>query len=89
MEQTIAAQAAAEQVICRETLLEKYAKGDESSIGEVRRRVARALAQVEREEARALWERRFLEAQENGFIPAGRIASAAGVPRSSTASSSR
>ena len=34
---------APEQVISRDTLLEKYAKGDESSIGEVRRRVARAL----------------------------------------------
>jgi ribonucleoside-diphosphate reductase alpha chain len=84
MEQTIAAQAAAEQVICRETLLEKYAKGNESSIGEVRRRVARALAQVETEERRAYWEKRFLEAQEQGFIPAGRIASAAGVQLQAT-----
>ncbi|MGQ0652442.1 MAG: ribonucleotide reductase N-terminal alpha domain-containing protein, partial [Betaproteobacteria bacterium] len=84
MEKTIAAQAAAEQVICRETLLEKYAKGNETSIGEVRRRVARALAQVEPEEKRAYWERRFLEAQEQGFIPAGRIASAAGVQLQAT-----
>ena len=69
----------AEQEICNDVLLEKYAKGKEASVGEVRRRVARALAQVELEEKRALWEKRFLEAQENGFIPAGRIASAAGV----------
>src|SRR5438093_11744370 len=69
----------AEQEISRETLVEKYAKGDESSIGEVRRRVARALAQVETEDQRAFWERRFLQAQEEGFIPAGRINSAAGV----------
>jgi ribonucleoside-diphosphate reductase alpha chain len=69
----------AEQEICRDALIEKYAKGDESSIEEVRRRVARALAQVEPEDRRAFWERRFLQAQEDGFIPAGRIASAAGV----------
>src|SRR2546426_1172216 len=69
----------AEQEISRETLVEKYAKGDESSIDEVRRRVARALAQAEPEDKRAYWERRFLQAQEEGFIPAGRINSAAGV----------
>src|SRR5215213_1750457 len=69
----------AEQDISRDTLVEKYAKGDESSVDEVRQRVARALAQVEPEEKRAFWERRFLQAQEEGFIPAGRINSAAGV----------
>jgi len=68
-----------EQTISRETLLEKYAKGKEASVEEVRRRVARALAQVEPEEQRSHWERRFLQAQEQGFIPAGRINSAAGV----------
>ncbi|HEX6689799.1 MAG TPA: adenosylcobalamin-dependent ribonucleoside-diphosphate reductase, partial [Burkholderiales bacterium] len=75
---------AAEQVICRDTLLEKYAKGDETSIGEVRRRVARALAQPEAAEKRAYWEKRFLEAQQDGFIPAGRINSAAGVQLAAT-----
>src|SRR5712671_619245 len=74
----------ADQEISRETLLEKYAKGDEASIGEVRRRVARALAQAEPEEKRAHWERRFLQAQEEGFIPAGRINSAAGVQLQAT-----
>src|SRR6476620_10037337 len=69
----------AEQEISRDTLLEKYAKGKEGSVAEVRRRVARALAQVEPEDKRAFWERRFLQAQEEGFIPAGRINSAAGV----------
>jgi len=68
-----------EQEISRDTLLEKYAKGSEQTVTEVRRRVARALAQVEREGERAQWERRFLQAQEEGFIPAGRINSAAGV----------
>ena len=68
-----------EQEISRDTLLEKYAKDGEQSVAQVRRRVARALAQVEREADRAQWERRFLQAQEEGFIPAGRINSAAGV----------
>jgi ribonucleoside-diphosphate reductase alpha chain len=77
-------QAIAEQTISRDTLLEKYAKGGEGSIGEVRRRVARALAQPEAEEKRAYWERRFLQAQEDGFIPAGRINSAAGVQLQAT-----
>jgi ribonucleoside-diphosphate reductase alpha chain len=69
----------AEQEICRDALVEKYAKGDETTVAEVRLRVARALAQAEAEAQRAHWERRFLQAQEEGFIPAGRIASAAGV----------
>src|SRR5687768_8101418 len=69
----------AEQEICREALVEKYAKGGETTAAEVRQRVARALAQAEPEDKRAYWERRFLQAQEEGFIPAGRINSAAGV----------
>jgi len=73
-----------EQEISRDTLLEKYAKGNEQSVTEVRRRVARALAQVEREGERAHWERRFFQAQEEGFIPAGRINSAAGVALQAT-----
>src|SRR6478752_5049581 len=75
---------APEQVISRDTLLEKYAKGDEKSIDEVRRRVARALAQPEPAEKRAFWEGRFLQAQEEGFIPAGRTNSAAGVQLQAT-----
>jgi len=81
---TRAAASLPDQEICREALLEKYAKGDESSIAEVRRRVARALAQVEPEAKRALWEKRFLAAQEEGFIPAGRINSAAGIEMQAT-----
>src|SRR5438445_1423145 len=72
------------QDICRDTLLEKYAKGNEASVEEVRGGVARALAQVEPEERRAHWERRFLQAQVDGFIPAGRINSAAGVALQAT-----
>jgi len=74
----------APQPICRDALLEKYAKGAESSVDEVRRRVARALAQAEPEARRAHWERRFQQALEDGFIPAGRINSAAGVQLQAT-----
>src|SRR5882672_5931111 len=77
-----------EQGISRDTLIEKYAKGKEASAPDalrlVRQRVAHALAQAEPEERRAHWERRFLQAQEDGFIPAGRIASAAGVQLQAT-----
>ncbi|CAI08879.1 adenosylcobalamin-dependent ribonucleoside-diphosphate reductase [Aromatoleum aromaticum] len=69
----------APQEISGEVLVEKYAKGDERSVGEVRARVARALAIVEAEDKRAHWEAKFLEAQEKGFVPAGRINSAAGT----------
>ncbi|BAL25343.1 adenosylcobalamin-dependent ribonucleoside-diphosphate reductase [Azoarcus sp. KH32C] len=69
----------APQEISGEVLLEKYAKGDEQSVYEVRARVARALAVVEAEDKRAHWEAKFLEAQEKGFVPAGRINSAAGT----------
>src|SRR5262245_28319242 len=84
MERTVEAPSAAEQQISRDTLLEKYAKGDEASIDAVRRRVARALAQAEPAAERAAWEKRFLQAQEDGFIPAGRINSAAGVELQAT-----
>ncbi|MGH6884705.1 MAG: LAGLIDADG family homing endonuclease, partial [Geminicoccales bacterium] len=74
----------APQAICVDALLEKYAKGGESSVGEVRARVARALAQAEPEARRAHWEARFRQALEDGFIPAGRINSAAGVQLQAT-----
>ena len=73
-----------EQDICREALLEKYAKGKEQTVADVRARVARALAAVEAPEERARWERRFAEALESGFIPAGRINSAAGIVMQAT-----
>ena len=68
-----------EQEISGEVLIEKYAKGKETNVHDVRRRVAYALAQVEQEADRAHWEGKFLWAQENGFIPAGRIHAAAGT----------
>jgi ribonucleoside-diphosphate reductase alpha chain len=76
--------ALADQEICREALIEKYAKGGETSIEQVRARVARALAQVEAEGDRAKWEKRFAKALADGFIPAGRINSAAGVALQAT-----
>jgi ribonucleoside-diphosphate reductase alpha chain len=67
------------QAISAEVLRDKYAKGDEKTIDDVRRRVAHALAQAEPEDRRAHWEQRFAEALHAGFIPAGRIQSAAGT----------
>jgi ribonucleoside-diphosphate reductase alpha chain len=67
------------QEISGEVLLEKYAKGTERDVRDVRTRVARALAAMETEDKRAHWEAKFVEAQENGFVPAGRINSAAGT----------
>ena len=72
------------QAISEEVLREKYAKGDEATAGDVRRRVARALAEAEAPEQRAAWEARFLHALENGFVPAGRVHSAAGTSLAAT-----
>ena len=72
------------QAISTEVLLEKYAKGDERDLHDVRARVARALAQVEAPEQREAWAARFLHALQNGFVPAGRINSAAGTELSAT-----
>ena len=67
------------QEISTEVLLEKYAEIGELSVDDVRRRVARGLAQAELPEQRLKWEEAFFLAQQNGFIPAGRINSAAGL----------
>ena len=66
------------QPISAEVLREKYAKGDERSIADVQRRVAFALADIEAPADRARYEAEFRRALEAGFIPAGRIHSAAG-----------
>lgn len=71
--------ALAPQDISIEVLQEKYAKGEERTIEDVRRRVARALAEAEPADRRDAWSARFLWALENGFVPAGRINSAAGT----------
>ena len=72
------------QPISAEVLKEKYAKGEERSIDDVRARVARALAAVEAPEQRVHWEARFLEAQRRGFVAAGRVNSAAGTDLTAT-----
>ena len=70
------------QEVSLDVLREKYAKGAERDLDgpdmarAVRLRVARALAAVEEDPAR--WEPVFLKALEDGFIPGGRINSAAG-----------
>ena len=45
----------AEQEISTEVLVEKYAKGPETSVHDVRRRIARALAANEDEKHRSRW----------------------------------
>ena len=65
------------QEISVEVLGEKYAKNNEVSIQDVRRRVARALAAKEKEPD--IWEPIFYQNQEDGFVPGGRINSAAGM----------
>jgi ribonucleoside-diphosphate reductase alpha chain len=68
-----------EQLISVEVLREKYAKGAETTVDEVRRRVAKALAACEPEARRAEIEEEFYRAQCDGFIAGGRINSAAGA----------
>ncbi|MBL8349163.1 MAG: adenosylcobalamin-dependent ribonucleoside-diphosphate reductase [Burkholderiaceae bacterium] len=72
------------QPISAEVLAEKYTKGDEATLDDVRRRVARALAQAEPPAQRETWEAKFLDAQRRGFVPAGRINSAAGTTLAAT-----
>ena len=72
------------QEISTEVLLEKYAESGEHSVEDVRRRVARGLALAEKPEQRAQWEETFFEAQQDGFVPAGRINSAAGLKSQAT-----
>ena len=72
------------QEVSIDVLREKYAKGDETSVAEVRLRVARALAAREAPEVRAGLAERFSWAMEHGFVPGGRINSAAGLDLKAT-----
>jgi ribonucleoside-diphosphate reductase alpha chain len=71
------------QEVSLDVLREKYAKGAERDLDgtqmvrAIRKRVARALAQVEDDPAQ--FEPVFLKALEDGFIPGGRVNSAAGT----------
>ena len=75
----MAAAALEPQAISTDVLLEKYAKGDESTILEVQQRVARALASAEEAGQRDRWYSEFLTAMDRGFVPAGRIMSSGGT----------
>ncbi len=67
-----------QQPISTEVLLEKYAKDGETTVSEVRLRVARALAANESDPSK--WESVFFDAQERlGVVMGGRINSAAGT----------
>jgi ribonucleoside-diphosphate reductase alpha chain len=67
------------QDISTEVLIEKYAKGNETSVEQVIARVSKALAEVEPAKSRKKRAGEFLWAMQNGFIPAGRVSSAAGT----------
>lgn len=68
--------------ISGEVLLEKYAKGNERNVHDVRRRVAQGLAANEKDPA--AWAKKFHDALEGGMVMAGRINSAAGTDLSAT-----
>ena len=70
------------QRICIEALQEKYCSDGEAEAIDVQRRVARAVASVEKQPAQ--WERAFLDAQVRGVVMGGRINSSAGTAREST-----
>jgi ribonucleoside-diphosphate reductase alpha chain len=68
------------QEISAVVLREKYAKGAETTVTDIRARVAKALAAAEPEGKREAIEIEFLATMEDGgFVPAGRIMSAAGT----------
>lgn len=71
-----------EQEITPEVLQEKYCKAGETTAHDVRKRVARGLAAGEKDATK--WEAEFLWALEHGFIPGGRINSAAGTELQAT-----
>ena len=72
------------QVICQDVLIEKYAKGDETTAEEIFARVAKAMAAPEKPAHRAKWEAKFLANMRSGAIGAGRIMSAGGSGISAT-----
>jgi ribonucleoside-diphosphate reductase alpha chain len=67
------------QPISQDVLAEKYLKPGENGVEDIYRRVARALASVEKDDLRAEWEQKFLDNLHAGAIGAGRIMSAAGT----------
>jgi ribonucleoside-diphosphate reductase alpha chain len=84
MLKTLAAATLGPQAISIDAFLEKYAKGTEHSVDELRRRVAQALATVEKPAVRDQHAAAFYGAQCDGFVPGGRINSAAGTELQAT-----
>lgn len=76
--------AMAPQEVSVDVLQEKYAKGAEREVDDVRRRVAAALARLEPADVQETREQEFLWAQQNGFVAGGRINSAAGLDTRAT-----
>jgi ribonucleoside-diphosphate reductase alpha chain len=72
------------QEVSLEVLGEKYAKGDEHGVDDVRNRVAGALASLEPLPVREMRMQEFMWAQQHGFVPGGRINSAAGLDNCAT-----
>lgn len=66
------------QDVSVDVLLEKYAKGGETSAQEIYARVAKAIASSEEPNLRDKWEAKFLANMQAGAVGAGRIMSAAG-----------
>ena len=66
------------QQLCHDVLLEKYAAPGETSVREIQERVAKAVAADDAQRER------FVRALAAGFVPGGRINSAAGLERVST-----
>jgi ribonucleoside-diphosphate reductase alpha chain len=71
--------AIAPQQFSIDVMLEKYAKGDETRVDDIYRRVARGVARAEPEETRAKIEAEFVDNFKRGALGAGRIMSAAGA----------
>ena len=67
------------QEISLDVLAEKYCKNGEKTPEQVFQRVARALARVEAPEQQEAQYKQFRQAMLDGFIPAGRVMSAAGT----------
>ena len=66
-----------------DVMLEKYAKGDETRIDDIYRRVARGVALAEPEARRKQVENEFFENFQRGALGAGRIMSAIFAPSGS------
>ena len=71
--------ALAPQQFSTDVMLEKYAKGDETRVDDIYRRVARGVALAEPAEVRAKIEAEFVDNFKRGALGAGRIMSAAGA----------